>query len=105
MALSITAATNDTRPSHVAGDLRMRFAKVTFDASYPTGGEAITAADFGLNRIIFISVNSAANATQVVYWDEANSKLLISTDAGTPAQAANASDQSAVTVQLIVFGF
>jgi hypothetical protein len=105
MALSFANATKDLRPAHVIGDLKVKFVKVTFDSSYPTGGEAITAADFGLNVIVFVAVNAAANATKVVYWDEANSKLLISTDAGTPAEAANASDQSTVTVQLAVFGY
>lgn len=107
MALTFTDASGDLRPQHVLGDLKVRFCTVTFDSSYPTGGEAIAASDFGMTRIIFISVNAAssASATKSVAWDQANSKLMVYTDGGTPAEASDASDQSALTVQLAVFGY
>lgn len=82
--------------------------KVTFDNSYPTGGEAIAASDFGLSTIAFVAVNAQSGVvTKFVRWDSANSKLLIYIEDGTSgisAEAANASDQSAVTVDLLVIG-
>lgn len=38
----------------VAGDLRYWAGTITFDDSYPTGGEAITAANFGFSSTIYV---------------------------------------------------
>lgn len=87
------------------GDRKVVYATVTFDNSYPTGGEAIAAADFGgelrsLDRIETQGVNTAGN--RLVVWDRANSKLLLFTALGT--QATNASDQSAIVVEITAIG-
>lgn len=80
----------------------------TFDASYPTGGELVTAADIvsadgALTEVDFVVVaSSRAAGTEVVLWDRANAKLLVFTADGT--QAGSASDQSAVTAELLIFG-
>jgi|SRR5688572_22743211 len=90
------------------GDKAVGFFQVTFDNSYPTGGEAIAASDFGFDSIDFADVNSRSDVTgKTVAWDRANSKLLVYTDLaadGISAEAANASDQSAVIVRLAVYG-
>ena len=54
----------------------MTYVKVDMDASYPTGGEAITANQMGLNSLDFVI---AANATGgfVARFDEANMKILM----------------------------
>lgn len=52
---------------------RMRCAKVTFDSSYATGGEALTAANFGLDEIY--TVIAAPNGGYVFEYDNTNSKL------------------------------
>lgn len=46
MALTYTEATR-----MVIGDRKMVITKVTFDSSYPTGGEAIAPSDVGLSQI------------------------------------------------------
>lgn len=103
MALTITE-----RERFVAGDRTFVAATVTFDSSYPTGGEAIAAADFGLrSHIDWVIPNKPDVATKDVWWDRANSKLMILVEDGTSgieAQAANASDQSAVDVEVLVIG-
>jgi hypothetical protein len=109
MALTITQATNAQRPNNVLGDLIACFRTVTFDSSYPTGGEAITAADFGLQTIVWINVNAQSDVlTKHVRWDQAASKLFIAIEDGTSgieAQAGNGTDQSLVSVQLMVLGY
>ena len=103
MALTIS---NQDRT--VMGDRTVVFATVTFDSSYPTGGEAIAASDFeNLDQIDYVSVNPVDVATNRVVWDRGNSKLKIFIEDGTSgieAEAANTSDQSAVAVEVQVIG-
>jgi len=102
MALSVTETTKT-----VFGDKRVVFAQVTFDSSYPTGGEAVSASDFpsistAIEEVAVLSSSPAG--TEVVVYDRANTKLLVFTADGT--QASNASDQSGVdNVTLMVIGY
>lgn len=90
------------------GDVVLWVGKITFDNSYPTGGEAVAASDFDLDSIIFLAPAGLSNvATKLVLADQANSKLLIYVEdaiSGIQAQASNASDQSAVSVDIMVIG-
>ena len=53
-------------------------ATVTMDDSYPTGGEALAASDFGLaNRITDLIPRPASGYVPV--WDADNSKLMVYT--------------------------
>ena len=54
MALTIAKLSPD--PSHVSGNVKVRYRKITFDASYPTGGEALTAANFGLSQLYTVEI-------------------------------------------------
>lgn len=82
------------------GDKRVHAYGITFDNSYPTGGEAVTAGLVGLNTIQFVI--PLVNGANFSVWDRTNSKLLIYTADGV--EAANASDQSAVTVEAVFIG-
>lgn len=73
---------------------------LTFDSSYPTGGEAVTASTFGFNTLIDLHVFPTGGETPV--FDKANSKVLLYTADGT--QATNASDQSAIAVRYMAIG-
>lgn len=54
MALTISKLSSVTnQPQHI-GQLKAVLATVTFDNDYPDGGEAITAAAFGLNKLVAI---------------------------------------------------
>ena len=55
----------------VIGNKRLVFGTLAFDASYPTGGEALTAGDLGLDKIDHITFTS--DVVQC-YW--ASNKLL-----------------------------
>ena len=83
-------------------------ATVLFDSSYPTGGEAISVADFpSLGSLDEIIVGSSNVATKNAVWDKANSKLKLVIEDGTSgveAEAGSTSDQSAVTVTVMAIG-
>ncbi len=63
----------------VVGTRRHVVVEVTFDNSYPTNGEAITANDLGLGRIDSLVPVSSTN---VVEWDATNSKLVVYASGG-----------------------
>ena len=89
----------------VIGNKRLVFGTLAFDASYPTGGEALTAGDLGLDKIDHITFTS--DVVQC-YW--ASDKLLAyygDNDAGADgefAQAANTDDLSAANVGFFAIG-
>lgn len=94
MAVSVS----DVTPN-LAGK-RLSLAKITFDSSYPSGGEAVTAADFGLTYLENVVPLGAPDGFSFEY-DVANSKLLAywvdtSVDGAAQAQVANTTDLSAV---------
>src|SRR5882672_5100990 len=98
MALTFTKVKHNIGLNH-----RMHIYDVTFDNSYPTGGEVVTAANFGLNNIngVDIVANTATAANNRVFgFDSTNSKIVIYTAITT--EATNASDQSAVTCRCLV---
>jgi hypothetical protein len=109
MALTVTetaSVTSAVRP----GDKKtaMVFARVTFDSSYPTGGEALASSDFssvGSIAAVIVSTTNVAGVDAV--WDSANSKILLYDEdntSGIAAQAANTSDHSATVVDILVAG-
>lgn len=85
---------------HQLGDLLFVHGTITYDNSYPTGGEAITASTFGLNTLFEVILQGTG--AEVAIFDKTNSKILLYTADGT--QAANASDQSAVVTRYLAIG-
>lgn len=82
MALTI-GLTGDWMQS--SGSQRATSGTITFDSSYATGGESLTAANIGLGRISFIEFNQGQSGYTFQY-DYANSKVLVFRSAGfTPA--------------------
>lgn len=75
---------------------------ITFDNSYPTGGEAFAAADVQLSSIDYVNVDQKGAASRIVNYDYTNSKLMLFTALST--EAANASDQSTIVVRALVVG-
>lgn len=103
MAATVTVlATIPTKDNDIV------FATVGFDSSYPTGGEAVTAADLGLSGIVTGGAFGADDAKYHAYWDNANRKMILYVEDGTTgieAQAANTSDQSAVVIPAVFVGY
>lgn len=100
MALTVTETTQ-----YIAGDRKIVHATIVFDASYPTGGEAVAASDFPSLQILdeLVVASSSPAGTEVVVWDRANQKLAVFTADGT--EQANASDATGVDgVQVVATG-
>jgi len=56
---------------------KMVFASIEFDASYATGGEAITAADFGLDILIGLKCIAQDSEEYYCVYDAANGKIAV----------------------------
>jgi hypothetical protein len=87
----------------VSGTIRETFYDVTFDSSYPTGGEAISPKDLGLSQIYGLDVlgsslvaGTAPTSRYRFEWDYKNGKLQAFASA-TPAGTIAVTD-GAVTV-------
>ena len=97
MALTITSRVSDTTLKGAT----LKAVTVAFDNSYPTGGEAIAAADLGFDTAIDFAV-VATGGSDTVVWNRSTGKLQIFTADGT--EATNASDQSAVSRDILFLG-
>jgi len=84
----------------VAKAERIVVTTVTFDSAYATGGESLTPADLGLNRIDFLSATT--DGSNAVVWDKTNNKLKVYVAAGT--EVANAANISTVAVRILAVG-
>lgn len=86
----------------VPGDRRANEVTITGDASYATGGYAVTATQFGLTRLDGIDCLAAVSGKHVIY-DSGTGKVLFITTA-TGAEVSNASNQSAVVIPVYAQG-
>lgn len=98
-----------TDANGVEGDHRIRTAVLTFTNSYTALGEPVTPALFGLQVIEHLQVdNVSRTGTRLVSWDStggtiaAPGKLRVWTALST--EAAGASDQSAISVNIKAIG-
>ena len=104
------AITSTRSPRNVAGGQKQRIATITFDSSYPTGGEPITAADLGLSSQIEFVFCQTLNAGYVVAWDGSKTapKLKVfQQSAATSAltEVPNTTNLSTLVVHVLAFGF
>jgi hypothetical protein len=79
MALTVAAVTG-SKP-YITGNRDVVVRTITFDNNYPTGGEALTAASFGLKRLDEVRPHGAFRNTDatlgiVVSYDHTNAKLV-----------------------------
>jgi hypothetical protein len=105
MAATVSVVTGPEVP----GNRKFVTATVTFDSSYVTGGEAITASSLGLDRLDFIwavtqdgyvpSWNGSTTAPKIkLYWVDTT------TDGAALAEVASTTDVSAVVARIFAFG-
>lgn len=91
-----------------AGKKRQVVTNVTMDASYPTGGEAITAAQLGLATVDHVSCST--NTGHLAQYDKTNAKIKLyyaDYDAvadGALIEVPNTTDVSTVVVTCNAFG-
>lgn len=89
----------------VFGDQRIAIADVTFDASYATGGEALSLPQIGIQRASF--VQASPNGGYVPAYDYATGKILVYATGGEGDpldEVAATADLSALTVRLLAVG-
>lgn len=108
MALTVTQVVDLSRAEPDGSVVYGGVYDVTFDSSYPTGGEEIAASDLDASAttINSIIINQPVAVNRQIRWDEANSKLEVYAEDGTSgvhAELANASDTSTLTCQILAF--
>lgn len=99
MSLTVATLAGEDSASGVVklgkGDnLKLALRNITFDSSYPTGGEAVTAANFGLTSIL--AMICLPTGGYVASFDAANSKILVYLRGAITENAAGSYTQSAV---------
>ena len=94
------AATVAQVASHVPGNTREVIVTITGDASYPTGGYALTFP--GISNVLFVDAQSSSSGHPAV-WNYATGKLQLFTSGGT--EVAAATNVSTITVRAAVLGF
>lgn len=105
MSLTISRQSDPVTAGKVVaiGDRKLVMGTISFDSSYPTGGEAIAPADLGFETQIDSVVFGVPSIARLVGWDQANKKAKVYTALGT--EAGNGTDQSTlVGVQFIAIG-
>ena len=111
MALTVSAA-DPLLDTQFFGQLKVKFVDVTFDSSYASGGESLTARDLGLQEVLIVLAETAQDSdAYLVKYDKANAKLLCFVQAAGGdsvaglAQASALDDLSGVTVRLMAMGY
>lgn len=115
-AVALAGLTVAIDARHVFGGLAISFITITWDSSYPTGGEAITAGNCGMSSLLEI-VPLCDNAGWSFQFDKSALKIMAfgapDADWTTPAgadtvalfdEADNATNLSSVATRAIAFG-
>lgn len=71
----------------VFGDQKVTIADITFDSSYPTGGEALNLQQLGLNTVNFMQIPSVSG--YILEWDGTNKKIKVRTPLGAHTHTEN----------------
>lgn len=90
--------------NEIVGRQRITKTAVTFDSSYPTGGEALSASLLGLNKInaiVSVGVRTPSGSVANVVYDATNAKLIANT---VSAEVADTTDLSALVVHVVALG-
>jgi hypothetical protein len=103
MALTLSSAIPTVR-----GVQKVWEGTVTFDASYPTGGESFTPANVGFVNFDRVEVHPTAG--YVFEYDTSTEKIIAywvdtTTDGAPMAEVANTEDLSAVVANVTVYGY
>lgn len=114
MALSISSV-HPQASDDVWGRLRVAVRTVTFDDSYPTGGESFTPADVGLSEFLFVDIQNDADGTLGFSFEyDYTAQTIVALGVEQDADAAttepldeedDTEDLSAVVVRVLCIGF
>jgi hypothetical protein len=98
MALTIAFKPSTDKAPRVPGSRRRAVVGITFDSSYPTGGETVLASDIGLVSIDAAIVGLTSTG-KPVYWT--GSKLKVFSAIGTEVSDTTDLSAEVVTVEFI----
>lgn len=82
--------------THLASGLKMVFLKITFDDSYPTGGESVGLANYGLTPASVSHVSFEPDSTYIFAYDRTTDKILAYSALNT--QVVDTTDLSTVVI-------
>ena len=111
--LTVAAAAGAPGPIYSLGNLKAVLVDLTFDSSYPTGGEVLTPSLVGLTTIVHVSSAYALHSTPTtavgVVWNPATGKLIAlystANASNVPiAEAGSTDDLSAFTCRCMIYG-
>ena len=111
--MALTISNVNAIADDIWGRHKVRIVDVTFDSSYPTGGESFTAANVGLAELhMVLSIPKAATTNHVVQYDYTNSKLKVlgveqDADGATVEpldEETNTADLSTLVVRVLCIG-
>jgi hypothetical protein len=102
--MALTVATPEGAPTEtgVPGNMKFRIVKITFDSSYASGGEALTATTLGFGTVALVIAQA-----DVAQYDYTNSKLALyeaGADSAALDEVTATTDVSAVVVRCLVMG-
>lgn len=87
----------------VPGSRKESYGTITFDSSYPTGGEAFVPAEFGLDRLDWLQIAGATG--YVAVWDGSTSAPKVLLYRQTAATGALAEVPATTNVATVVVRF
>lgn len=107
LTLARTANNPNTVPRN-GGAIRFIPLQITFDSSYPTGGEAVTAAQLGLRGIYYVVPSVDTTGTYILTYNHTagttGGKFFVIVSA-TGAEVANEVDLAAIIFNVLVLGY
>ena len=101
MAFTISRVSTPTHQPTVFGNMHVVFVDLTFDNSYPTGGESFVADDIGLRTILYVSHVPVVGGFPVVY-DYTNGKFLAYDQSGVDNTPLNELDNAVGDLNTLV---
>lgn len=110
--MALTIANVNAQAEDVFGRHRVRLVTVTFDTSYPTGGESFTPADVGLSQFDVVLFSPDSSPAYQFAYDYTNKKILVFGVQQDPDAAVTdpfdeedaAADLSTVSIRVLVIG-
>tara|TARA_R100001015_G_C4620714_1_gene177729 strand:- start:1544 stop:1867 length:324 start_codon:yes stop_codon:yes gene_type:complete len=106
MAITITNPGSSADVPGVQGNIKYVIKDITFDDSYPTGGEGLSATQLGLEEVYIVLISQKSDG-YVVQYDYSNEKLEIyeaGADGAALDELGNTADASGIAIRLIAYG-
>ena len=106
MAITITQPGSSSPVVGVPGNVKYVIKDITFDDSYPTGGEGLSATQLGLEEVYIVLISQKSDG-YVVQYDYTNEKLEIyeaGADGAALDELGDTADASGIGIRLIAYG-